>query len=869
MGAGTAVGRKTGANAAPARKVGPRRSFLLDVVVPRQHAAVAATFAACAALAALTPAAGGHRPAGPTEPCGAGNPAVRAKGAWTTIQAPADLAGPITTHAAGGTDARYLLASDGATVQRSSDGGCTWQPSYDAAADGIPGVGVVPGVTPSVREVTYPSGSGTRGVLVLDGVGGELAARMLLTDDQGATWRPGGDGLPAVGRITSVVGMAALPDVVYATVSTGADATGALYASTDGGATFAQRSSGSVVRRLAVDPLDADRVWAVRADGTVARSGDGGRTFLALTLPTRDGVPATNEAEQLLAGTEPDPDKAWRDIAVAHAPGRPAVVALAAAFSADAAVFRVLASIDGGKTFLDLPTEGLGPAAGLAFGNSDAQLLMAGASGSTAFRGPGLHVYDLGETAWRDVDDQDLIGLREVRTVRLDGARRGHDGLVGLQLRQDTSGGQGTTSGAPVIARYEPPDASPGALVTRTNCVAGGLGAGAGETEDEDARDPAVAFEPDPVRVQLAPGLPARIPLRATLSKVPARLDVSFLIDSSDSMDPAVAGVRCSVERLVRDLRRKRIDGWFGLGTYNDRVEYRYRRLVDLSPPSKVFTDALEDLRTILGREETMRSALFQTATGAGLVATVTDKYQRAGKVLVEPGRQANFRPDALKLVIVIADEPYGPDDPGAPDTPDEPSAAATVDALQAKGIRAVGIRVTPQSVLDTLNPSQKTSFASRQLLLLNQLREFARGSGAVAPAGGVDCDGGGTPDIATGQPLVCSVNEAGIQRGLGDTIATILASIEDRREVRLVAVEKSGLEVAVEHGDLGSVDVRRRHVLEAAATVSCTPAQAGKRYPLQFAVMAGGTRVGSLAGVATCGALAAAVTSLRVQVQG
>jgi len=817
-------------------------------MTPRRALSLLASAAALVAVAPIG-VAGAERDTS-TAPCSSGDPTVRHRNAWTVVQPPKDLAGPITAHAAGGTDGRFLLVSDGRTVQRSADGGCSWTASYDAAADGIPGVGAVDGVTPKIGRLAFPGGSGQRALLALDGVAGVIGPKLLVSDDQGTTWTAGGSGLPGTGRIDQLIVPTETRNV-YATLGFGESAAGAdaakiagtLFGSEDGGATFAERSRGATILRVAVDPAKPGDVWVVRVGGAVERSTDGGRTFAAVNLPARGDADLAGENDQ-----------AWRDVVIAHEPGKSAVVALAAAPNVDATVSRILASIDGGKSFLDLPTEGVGADGGLTFGNSPSQLLMASASESTAFRGPGLLVFDLGEKRWREVDAEELISLRDGQVVPLDAARRG-EGRSGLVLRQDPPPGTGDGK-APVLARYDLPDPPPGALVSKPSCVSGGIGdvAAGASAKDESDRPPVAAFNPERFEVGLAPGVEQRAPLNVTLSKVPSPLDVSFLIDSSDSMDPAIAGVRCSVERLVRDLRERRIDGWFGLGTYNDRVEYRYRRLVDVGPPSKLFTDALEDLRTILGREETMRSALFQTATGKGLVAGPDDDYVRSGKVLIEPGQQVGFRDEALKLVVVIGDEPY------EPDTDYEPSVTETVESLNARGIKAIGIRVFPADIADTLQPSQKDQFLDRQLTLLRQMQEFARDTGAVAPPGGVDCDGGGSPDVAAGQPLVCTVTERGIRGRLGDTIASILDAQQDIRDVKLVPTETSGLAVRVEGGTLDQVNVRRRQELSGTAILSCTAEQAGKRYPVEFAVLAGKQRVGTVPGVATCGAIPAAV---------
>jgi hypothetical protein len=62
-------------------------------------------------------------------------------------------------------------------------------------------------------------------------------------------------------------------------------------------------------------------------------------------------------------------------------------------------------------------------------------------------------------------------------------------------------------------------------------------------------------------------------------------------------------------------------------------------------------------------------------------------------------------------------------------------------------------------------------------------LQAMAVATGALAPEGGVDCDGNGTVDIPAGEPLVCSIAASG--EGIGEAIVGLVtAAIEARRPV-------------------------------------------------------------------------------------
>src|SRR5439155_22743595 len=152
----------------------------------------------------------------------------------------------------------------------------------------------------------------------------------------------------------------------------------------------------------------------------------------------------------------------------------------------------------------------------------------------------------------------------------------------------------------------------------------------------------------------------------------------------------------------------------------------------------------------------------------------------------------------------------------------------------------------------------------THQALLDQQLRYFAQNTGAVAPKGGVDCDGGGRPDLQQGDPLVCQIDGRGIRESMGDTLMALLTQFRETADVHLVAAKTSGLSVSVEGGEAKNVDIKKPSELAATAVLSCTAEQVGRRFDLSFAVVVGARTVGTLPAEATCGHKAAAAASRR-----
>jgi hypothetical protein len=147
---------------------------------------------------------------------------------------------------------------------------------------------------------------------------------------------------------------------------------------------------------------------------------------------------------------------------------------------------------------------------------------------------------------------------------------------------------------------------------------------------------------------------------------------------------------------------------------------------------------------------------------------------------------------------------------------------------------------------------------ADKQLLLRQQLSYFAQQTGAVAPAGGVDCTGSGAPEIAEGQPLVCPVDETTVQERISDTLVALLASFKDGEDARIVPSKTNGLDVRVDGASVSGVDVKKPFELAGTASLGCNAAQRGRTFFVSFDVVVADRVVGTLPATAACGKAAA-----------
>jgi hypothetical protein len=839
-----------------------------------------APFAVVATLLLAVAAASGHGPGPPASLCPGSNNVV-SRGDWQIVAKPKELE-RVVTHAVGGVDGRTVLASDGRIVMRSTDGGCTWKQVFSIETAQLPGDSAE---TPHVAQLSYPNPASPRATMVLDGIGQSLGSRLMVSAKNGdeGSWEMA-SGLPVTGRYRDVVGdggdgafVVTGPRDEAAAADPGA--TGELWYGK--GTTFERVSGGRPIVSLAVG--DLNRLYAVRSNHDVEVSHDGGRSWETLAISADSPLnPATVPNDPQGAVTDDNP---WRWVAFKHDPeSGVSVIAVAASAEGGSKPSRLLVSRDDGKKWTDLPVGGLGPIGGMTFANSPAQLILASGSPSEAQRGPGLVVYDIALQQFRDVDDLELASLYEPRLYPLSAASRGHPGLFGVQLRRHRAA---LYEEPDVIARYIPPDPPPPQFLRARPCAeridaelqegvdtgGGGRRASAPEPQlpqlgrERRAGDPdrplkpgETHAEPGVVDVRLEPGKPERLPLSVKLGAQPSPLDLAFVIDSSESMDPGMDGVMCSVERTARRLREKGVDAQFAIASYNDRIEYRYRRILDFTPSPERIMKTVKTFNTLEGTEEPIRSGLYQLATGTGLATKeqqdddAPPTAPRTVPVTVPPGQNVSFREGTTRIAMVVGDEPY------EEFTDDEPGLNSVIDALKAKRIKTFGIQLM-HPVLTGVSGDEGLN-QPRPLVLRQQLQTFARETGGLAPRGGVDCDGGGEPDLREGEPLVCPIDVLGMRDSVVDTILALLFAEEERQPTEIFVDSAAGLDIRVEDGRAENVNVKKASALAGTAVLSCTAAQAGRRYPVSFGVRVGQRKVASIPGVVACGKMAALAPS-------
>lgn len=367
---------------------------------------------------------------------------------------------------------------------------------------------------------------------------------------------------------------------------------------------------------------------------------------------------------------------------------------------------------------------------------------------------------------------------------------------------------------------------------------------------DVDVRPPSLtvdraAIEPRKEVVRLRPGQRKVVDYQVQLPPVPTPLDVFFMTDSTGSMDDTITSVQYGVQDIVDGLAATGISVFFGVADFrdykngpSDRSNYPYKRRRAIGPIDTVLAEALESITTgggnNTGGHDAGLEAIYQAATGAGRPDPVM-----VGQYLVEPGFGAEFRPNAMKVILVATDDNFRhASNPASPTYPVPPIETVS-QVLQAKGIYLVGLEV------DTNSGSARPD-----------MERLARDTGAVAPEGGIDCDGdgsaAGTADILAGDPIVCPFDpDAGDT--LADAFIGMLAGIKDYAPVDLAVRGPAKVVRPKGRTHFPKINVRAPSSYRLPVEFRCTKETAGTETPVRITAMRAGREIVATTATVEC----------------
>jgi hypothetical protein len=311
--------------------------------------------------------------------------------------------------------------------------------------------------------------------------------------------------------------------------------------------------------------------------------------------------------------------------------------------------------------------------------------------------------------------------------------------------------------------------------------------------------------------VTVTPGQLQDIPVDFRVGPDANPLDVYFLLDTTGSMGPAVAGLKASIANI--SLRLHKVLGknaCFGLGDFRDfypgETQHTYLRDLPITckNPVESMQAALNKLPPAAGGAnipEAQTIALTQSVTGTG--QTLPDPP-------VNARQEAGFRAEAFKVIVLISDSSFY-------QTSGYPSKAATINTLNVADVKVVSALVsTPEGDHDQ----------ARQ-----DMEEVADGTGTYAPAQGVDCDGNHrvTPgDLPGGAPLVCEAGGGG-DANIGPAIVGLLLGVTDPGTLAVDVHDTSRVVQQPIKGRTSKVvNLKQSNALSFALPLMCTKAQDG-----------------------------------------
>jgi hypothetical protein len=806
---------------------------------------------AVVALAATAPFSAAHA-VNPIR-CRNGAPTIKGPGIWQEFRSPKfspalglTVSQDITAYAVDPTNPDKIAATNGNSIYVSTDGGCEW--AFGLRLDQAP---ADPTTMPLSGEFTrivslYIAPRSHRVFAMAEELdnGATVGRPHVLESVNGTTWTLGDSGLPPLGHPLVMHGSLTNPNVVYLSFANareqdpgatcppppvpcpGGDGTGRqlglLWGSADGGKTWSSRTDPSdlngsyPIKFFSVEDDDAtgNTIWAV-ANGALLKSTNGGRSY---TKP--DGLDQSNFAFSAVESiNKGDPRNHVRLVA----------------FSAQGEMIR----LEDNKWIRSRVP--FGPV------ESVAQRPEGDIAVATTPQAGQVSIYRIYPHDFRDfAEGTGIAGKQLVRTYGWEAITPGTSLTQAANLSWG-AGGSAAAAGTFYIrdrrrvlrflysARRLPPH-----LVTPVDVGA--------------PPPPQGHLLPGVLNVNLPLGRSQTVDYRLTLPPAPTPIDVFLLIDNSGSMEPLIDDLKKNMGVVARSLVASGIDVNMGVGQINvqpdsppvddptttdvdeGKQKPLYQLLRRIGPVNGDFYRALAQLDGNGGSgQEAQLESLWQSVTGDGL--SLVGIPALTGYT-IPPHQQAGFRSgvSSIKVIVHATDEEFSThigeigyqghsagNHSGAHNTP-----GPVGDALRNNGVKQIGLS---QDVIEAHD----------------DLADMARRTGAVAPAGGTDCNGDGRADIKPGGALVCDQNT-----GLDKTIVNLLKSLADPQTISLST--HGGPTMRNVTRASFAIDAKQATNVSFAVTYSCVGVQAGS-YDNTIEAALRGISIAKAVATVNCGA--------------
>jgi len=715
-----------------------------------------------------------------------------------------------------------VFATDGHAVRVTTDAGCSWRTASLPPVT-VGGVSALHEAT-SITDIAAPSSSTASSyvyvaadVTVTDALPVALPSQPVVfaSGDGGTTWTSSSNGLPNVGSIAEIAAADQSPRDLYALV-TGAGSNSGIYVSNDAGQTWAKRSSDTSETHLRVNPAVLNQVFALRAGQGLVLSTDGGATFAPLPI---DGQDVQSYAATAGSG--------FVQLAQGHAGSH-----------------RFDVSLDGGHAW------------------KQHQALENAKSVAIAAVAPIVVAYDADKLSVEPLAGRCLFQIALTPGV-------GPPTAGSVQVSAPTGVGLAITGIAP----------------DRRHLLRAVYNINSCKTLTPTLR-PIRLLPQGPVKqfpstltsavrsLTLAAGAHQDVPYSLLLPRTPSPVDLMFLVDTTSSTDQTIDGVRQGLQSVVNDLSSTGLNVDYGVGDFKDYpgwaggegpdTDYPYRLDRRIGPANATLAHALSSLKAADGGDvpESDLTALYQSTVGVGQKASDVYYDSSVKRWVVRPGQSAGYRSGSLRLAFLATDEPFH----DSSDFAISPSWRTTISTLNSHGVHQIGLAVESTDGAGKPEPGVFDS--------LKDERRMARATGALAPRGGVDCDGNGTTDIPAGEPLVCTISKqadnrvkvglAGQQVAVGSApsavhlaplLVQLAENIPDYRSVALrIAGGPSGLGRVVSNPAAPTVNIRADNTLGYVVRYTCPRAATSHTWPLTLTATAGPRALTSTTTAVTCG---------------